>query len=84
MVARGGQSFSQNRPWWLLKFSIRGPLVATNFQSFSSKSNKNQDAILKFSAFVHQMSVQILQKNFGHFSNGLPTTAHFSRNFGRL
>ena len=42
--------------WTSLKFSIRGPLVATNFQSFSSKSNKNQDIFLKFSAFVHHIA----------------------------
>ena len=60
---------------------IRGPLVATNFQSFSYKSNKNKGIFLKFSAFVHHMSVQIWQKNFGHYSNSLPATVHFGHNF---
>ena len=62
-------------PWcWIsTKFSNRGPLVTTNFQSFSSKSNKNQDIFLKFSAFVHHMSVQIWQKNSCHFSSSQPS-----------
>ena len=81
---RGHFAHSEGGRLTLLKFSMRGPMVATNFQSFSSKSNKNQDIFLKFSAFVHHMSVQIWLKNFGHISNSLPTTAHFGQNFGRL
>ena len=50
---------------------------------FSSNSN-NQDILLKFSAFVHHMFVQIWQKNFGHDSFSMPATAHFVQNFGCL
>ena len=63
---------------------LRRPLAATNFQSFSSNSNKNQDIFLKFSAFIYHMFAQIFSKNFGHNSNSLPATAHFGQNFGRL
>ena len=41
---------------------IRGPLVATNFYSYSSNSNKNQDIFLKFSSFVHHKFVQFFEK----------------------
>ena len=71
MVARGIQSFSQNGPWlatakiFFVKFaqicddSNMSPLVATNFQSFCSKSEMNKDICLKFSAFVNHMFAQI-------------------------
>ena len=57
-------------------------MVATNFYSFSSKSNKNQDIFLKFSAFVNHVSAHIWQNNFGQNSNSLPAGAHFGQNFG--
>ena len=46
-------------PLWtlLVKVSKGGPLATTNFQLFGHYSKKNQDIILKFSAFVHHMSV---------------------------
>ena len=70
-------------PFWslLVILTIKGPLVATNFQSFGSKSDMNQDICLKFSAFVHLMFAQNLEKNFGRYSISLPATAHFGRNF---
>ena len=68
-------------PLWstLSKVTKKGPLVATNFLSFSSNSNKNQNIFLKFSALVHHKSVQIFWKKLGCNSNSLPATAHFGQ-----
>ena len=44
----------------------------------------NQDIFLKFSAFVHHMSVLNWQQNFCCCSISLPATAHFGQNFGWL
>ena len=45
-----------------LAIAKSGPIVAKIFKSFGSKSNINQDIVLKFSAFVHHTFVQIWQK----------------------
>ena len=55
--------------------TIRRPFVTTKFQSFANNSNMNQHIIMRFSAFVHQVSALIwpkrvhwLQQMFSHLA----------------